>query len=618
MDENIKAAGQTHARRGRWGLLIVILLEIIISAMGLAVVVYEITYADHIYPGVNVLGLDVGGLTPREAEAFLKESFGYYREERLLLRYGDRVWDMSAHELGAGLDAERTVAAAYHVGGEDNILENLYQQAKVLRFGHTILPALDFDEGRCALRLSQLAREINRPVRNADLIIEGLEVQEIKSQTGLQLDIEATQELIRQRIASISLRTLSPDERTELERRTGREFATGGEIDLVVREIPPTLPDVSEAKLQVERMIAAPITLTFTDRTWTLDRAAIADMIVLQRRGRDDGRMELVSSLDEGKLRPFVERIALQINQPAHDARFDFDPEKGALTPIVPSQEGRTLDVEETVRLISDQVASGERTIPLPVIIEKPKAPMEEADKLGIVELVSQGVTSFKGSSRERAQNIKAGAKHLHGVVVPPGEVFSFNDSLGEVSEDEGYLESLVIFPEGTAWGLGGGLCQVATTCFRAAFWGGYPIVERVAHAYRVSWYEPLVGLDAAVFRPSTDFKFENDTPYCLLIQTEADMEKGVLTFSFYSTKTGRTVEMEGPYEENRVPHGSPIYEEDPTLPKGTKKQVDWPHDGVDVTIYRVIKQDGQVVKRERLFSQYKPWQAKYLVGTKE
>jgi len=611
MDENRKAAGQTHARRGRWGLLIVILLEIIISAIGLAIVIYEITYTGRIYPGVNVLGLDVGGLTPREAEAFLQENLGYYQEERLLLRYGDRTWDMSAHELGADLDAERTVAAAYHVGGEGNILDNLYQQAKVLRFGHTVLPALSFDEGRCALRLSQLAQEINHPVRNADLIVEGLEVQEIKSQTGLQLDIEATRELIRQRIASPSR----------------------GDIDLVIREIPPALPDVSEAKIQVEHMIAAPITLTFTDRTWvytealslrttertwTLDRATIADMIVLRRRGREDGRMELVPSLAEGKLRAFVERIALQIDQPARDARFDFDPEKGTLTPIVPSQEGRTLDVEETVRLISGQVASGARMIPLPVIIERPKVPMEEVDRLGIVELVSQGVTSFKGSSRERAQNIKAGAKHLHGVVVPPGEVFSFNESLGDVSEDEGYLESLVIYPEGTAWGLGGGLCQVATTCFRAAFWGGYPIVERVEHAYRVSWYEPLVGLDAAVYRPTTDFKFQNDTPYCILIQTKADIEKGVLTFNFYSTKTGRTVDMEGPYEENRIPHGPPIYEEDPTLPKGTKKQIDWPHDGVDVTIYRVIKQDGQVLKRERFFSHYKPWPAKYLVGTGE
>jgi vancomycin resistance protein YoaR len=166
--------------------------------------------------------------------------------------------------------------------------------------------------------------------------------------------------------------------------------------------------------------------------------------------------------------------------------------------------------------------------------------------------------------------------------------------------------------------GIGGGVCQVSTTAFRAAFWGGFRIVERTAHGFRVHWYEPPVGLDATVYSPWVDFKFLNDTPYHLLIETEANLQTGVLAFRFYGTKIGRTVDMEGPSEDNVVPHGPPVYEDDPTLPKGTTKQVEWARDGVDVTIYRIVKKDDEVVSRDEFFSRYQPWQDVYLVGTKE
>jgi vancomycin resistance protein YoaR len=152
---------------------------------------------------------------------------------------------------------------------------------------------------------------------------------------------------------------------------------------------------------------------------------------------------------------------------------------------------------------------------------------------------------------------------------------------------------------------------------FRAAFFGGFPIVERWAHAYRVSWYEPPVGLDATVFSPSVDFKFKNDTENYLLIQTKVDLKAGTLTFSLYGTKPNRTVEMEEPIMENVIPHGPPIYTDDPTLKKGVVKQTDSAHDGADVTIWRKIIVNGQVVKREKFFSRYEPWVARYLVGTK-
>jgi vancomycin resistance protein YoaR len=203
-------------------------------------------------------------------------------------------------------------------------------------------------------------------------------------------------------------------------------------------------------------------------------------------------------------------------------------------------------------------------------------------------------------------------------VVVPPGEVFSFIEHLGEVVDALGYEDSYIIFGDRTELGPGGGVCQVSTTAFRAAFFAGFPILERWAHTYRVGWYEPPLGLDATVFVPTVDLKFRNDLSSHLLIQTEVDTKEGILTFRFYGRKPDRSVEMEGPIEENPTPAPPPVHEEDPTLPRGMKKRVERAREGVDVTVQRIIKEGGEVVKREKFVSHYKPWPARYLVGTRE
>jgi vancomycin resistance protein YoaR len=253
--------------------------------------------------------------------------------------------------------------------------------------------------------------------------------------------------------------------------------------------------------------------------------------------------------------------------------------------------------------------------VSLAVRVQKPAVAVEDIPNMGIVELVSKATTSFKGSPPGRVKNIELAASRFQGVVVPPGQVFSFNKYLGDVSAEEGYEESYIIFNDRTTVGLGGGICQVSTTAFRAAFWGGFPIVERWAHGYRVGWYEPPVGLDATIYSPQVDFKFQNDTPHYLLIETEVDKKKGTLTFYFYGTKPDRTVEMEGPIIENVKPPGEPIYEEDPSMAPGQIKQVDWAKEGADVTVYRIIKQGDTVLARERFFSRYRPWRDVFRVG---
>jgi vancomycin resistance protein YoaR len=243
---------------------------------------------------------------------------------------------------------------------------------------------------------------------------------------------------------------------------------------------------------------------------------------------------------------------------------------------------------------------------------------MEEAYTMGFTDVIAEATTYFKGSSEARVRNIRVSAERFHGVVVPPGAVFSFNEFLGPVTAEAGFEDSLIIRGDRTAVGIGGGVCQVSTTAFRAAFFGGYEIVERWAHGYRVSWYETGSGpgLDATIYTPDVDFKFRNDTERYLLIQTYTDQEAGTLAFRFYGTPIGRLVTLEGPSEENVVPHGADVYQDDPTLPKGTTKQVDWAKDGVDVTVHRTVTERDAVIHQDTFFSRYNPWNAVYLVGT--
>jgi vancomycin resistance protein YoaR len=578
------------------------LIDVVAILLALALVSYEYLYMDRIYPGVSVFGTDLGGLTLDEAEIVLQQRFHDYQPIKLILRCGERTWAVSPPEMGVSLDARATAVSAYAVGREGSTLKRLWDQGRILWLSHPVPFTLLIDEGLGTLYLSRLAQEINQPVRDAALVVHDLQVEATPSQVGREVDIAATRQLIYQRIATL----------------------TGGTVDLVVHQTPPAIADVSQAKSDVEWMLGSPLVLKLSgdgnaeESAYTLDQTALAEMLTLRQVKRDDGQVVLAAGLDQVKLTAHIDELAKQIDRPPRDGRFDFDPVTGTLTPIVTSQDGRSLNITETVRLVNAQAVTDQRQVFPPVTITRPQVATANAESLGIKELISEATTYFKGSSQGRMHNIQAAASRFHGLVITPGGTFSFNEHLGEVSAANGYEESIIIWGDRSAVGIGGGVCQVSTTAFRAAFWGGYPITERWAHGYRVGWYEPPVGMDATVYEHQIDFKFVNDTPHYLLIETETNLEVGTVTFRFYSTETGRTVEMEGPFEANVVPHGPAVYREDPTLPKGKTEQIDWAHNGLDVTVYRIVKEGDKVLWKDTFFSRYRPWQAVYLVGTGE
>jgi VanW like protein len=225
--------------------------------------------------------------------------------------------------------------------------------------------------------------------------------------------------------------------------------------------------------------------------------------------------------------------------------------------------------------------------------------------------LISEGVSNFAYSPANRVINIKLMAKKLNGVTVPDGSTFSFDQIMGDVGVDAGWAEGLVIVGDETDPGLGGGICQVSTTTFRAAFWAGVPIVERHDHAYPVPYYTQggaPEGFDATVWSPTLDFKFRNDTGAPLTITTRVDTASSQLYVDFYGKPVNRKVDMVGPFTSNRKPALPDKYVADKTIAPGQVDQTDYAHDGFDVSLKRTVTTpDGQVAT-DSFPSHYVPW----------
>jgi vancomycin resistance protein YoaR len=324
--------------------------------------------------------------------------------------------------------------------------------------------------------------------------------------------------------------------------------------------------------------------------------------------------------LDEMQLSQVLSPIAMSLHREPEDATFEFERATISLVLLDPSVTGRELDVGASVLRINEYLRQGQHQVPLVIHEIPPEVPdtLTAAD-LGITELVAVGESYFTGSSSARDRNIRLGSSRFDGILIKPGQIFSFNEYLGEVTADAGYDESYVIIGDRTVPGVGGGICQVATTAFRAAYFAGYPIIERWPHAYRVGYYElggygP--GFDATIYSPFVDLKFKNDTPYHIYVKTEVDAASARLRFLFYSTDDQREVEQVGPEWGGSISPGPPVYEYDASLPAGTVRKLESAHNGLSATLGRIVRDgEGNVMYEDTFVSNFVPWPARYLYG---
>ena len=572
--------------------------SLIISIIG-----YQIWHLGRIYPGVSVASIIVDGLSPTNAAQKITQDLTFPHEGQFMLHDQQQSWMVSPAELGLFLDPKTSARDAYSIGRSGNPINRLYEQFEALYYGRDNPPTMIFDQRLAILFLSNLSSNIDHPVVEPSLSVQGTDVVIIPGQVGRQLDITATLDLISTQMQSLQ----------------------NGAIPLVVKETNPIIVDVTEQAELARNILSQPLTITMPDEQpdqlgpWVFDPPTLASMLAFEHiQDEDKADYQVVISYE--MLLAFLTDIEPSLQLLPQNTRFIFNDDTRELDLIEPAVIGRTFDIEASIHAIQDKIIKGEHTISLEFTFTPPPVTNDAtSDELGIRELIHAETSYFYGSSPARVQNISASASRFHGLFVAPGETFSMSQALGDISLDNGYAEALIIYGDQTIKGIGGGVCQVSTTLFRTAFFSGFPISERHPHSYRVNYYEKtagnqidpnLAGLDATVFVPLVDLKFTNDTPYWMLMETYVNPSYSSIVWKFYSTSDGRSVEWKTTGPVNIVEAPDTLYTENPDLPTGEVRQVDWEADGADVTVTRLVYLNGEVHLEDIFFTRYQPWMA--------
>lgn len=565
-----------------------------------------VLYSERILPGVSSNGIDLGGKTLEEAAVRLTLELGAWQQHAIALRRGDTLWQFTPASLGIRLDPVASARRAFDVGRNGTVDALLADHLALLAGRQVSQPLYIFDQNTALPLLQQIAAQIDLPTIEAGVRLQGTEVIATAGQTGYMLNILFTLELIQQRIKEQSIEP----------------------IDLPIDARPPALTDASpyaeaaRQRLRQSFMVSLPANLNSSEGPWNLTPASLAALLRFESI-QQDARPALRIHLDETILAAWL--ASLGLDRIPENPRFIFNDETFQLDLMQSGSTGRSMDVNASMRAIQTAFENGLNQAELVFNILQPAvSDAASGAELGIRELVHAESSWFYGSTTARVNNIEIAASRFHGLLIPPGATFSMAESMGEISLDAGYSEALIIFDGQTIQGVGGGVCQVSTTLFRAAFFAGFPIVERYPHAYRVSYYEKtqgnqrntrLAGLDATVYVPVVDFRFTNDTPYWLLMETYVSRPASRITWKFYSTSDGRSVEWETTGAYNTVEPPKPLYRVNNALEQGEIKQVDWEAQGAEVRVQRFVYRSGTLHIQDSFYTRYEPWRAVYEYG---
>ncbi|MCX7790260.1 MAG: VanW family protein [Chloroflexaceae bacterium] len=590
---------------GRIGLIVALVLLVVVIAAGGTLVAVDQRYAGKIYPNVSVHGVSIGELTPAMARATLERQFASFLAQPVTLTYGNQIWTPTLAELGVRLEIDRAVEQAYLAGRGHDPFTNLGEVFVVYRSGLELPLHLTVDQAAMQAYLLSRAVQVERPALDAQITLDGGLIAVTPAATGQQVLINETLHELTTALQSLAPRTVA----------------------LRTRAVAPRLSDaaVQAAREELARLLAGPITITVEGArepfVWSLED--LARLVRVERQAGPAGDT-LAVTVDRAQVRAKLTDLAAATAIPGRLPRVDWN--GGNLRIFKEGVPGRRLDVERAEEMVLAAFAApaSARQVSLTLTSESLPVTAANLDQLGITELLAVGRSDFSGSAAYRVTNIQAGMRLLHGVLVPPGAEFSFNDTIGRIDASNGFVEGYAIVQNRTQLEWGGGICQDSTTMFRAAFWAGLPITERWGHSFYISWYDKYgfgeygngPGMDATIFTGALDLKFLNDTGNWLLIQTLADPGQALAEVRIYGTSDGRKVSLIGPTITERIPAPTqPRYVPDPRRPRGSIRQSDKARGGMTIQFTRVIERDGQVIERRLFETKFKPWPNIYEVN---
>jgi len=570
---------------------------------------FNLAYTDKVLPHTYIGSTDFGGLRRTEAESKFT-SLVFQTDGQLNYRFEGKTYVRSQAELGidySGYDA-KTADRLLAIGRSGGIRRILKETILAMFSRNQVLAAFALKDDELNNYLATIAKEIDRPEKDATIEIHDNKPKVIPEEIGRRFELEGSRQVALEHIGSLSF----PSEMPFL-------------VSVVYPRIDASTAE--EAIPETERLLGRHLTITAREKTLEIKPEDMAGLLEFVGRLNDKGLLENTKNRAKVAVKPYklspeissakvgakLEPFASEVNQPPKDPQFKVS--GGRVTAFRLAQTGYELDKEQAVGQIIEALKNEQEKLELKVKVTEPAVTGDDPAELGLKEIIGEGTTSWRGSPPNRIHNLSLGAEKISGTIVKPGETFSTIKAIGDISAAAGFLPELVIknstqvTPE-----IGGGLCQVSTTLFRAVLNSGLKIIDRTAHSFRVSYYEPPVGMDATIYDPAPDLKFINNMETPIFIWGEAS--NNGLDFQIFGTKDGRKIEISDPVVYDYTSAGAPIYTESDSMAPGEIRQTERATSGASASFhYKVTSAAGEVLQEETFTSKYVPIPDSFLYG---
>jgi len=583
---------------------------ILIVALAILFVVFNSIYNNRIFPHTIIGSTNFGGLSRSEAENILLTLSKENLDSDLNYQWQDKSYNLTLASLEVDWQGAnpQTLDYLFSIGRKGGLLKIIREQFRAVFGSNQALAGFSYNQAKLDDFIKTIAFDIDKPEKDASIEIQENQPIVTPEEIGQRFDFEKNR-----RIALSTIGTF------DFERQTA----------FVVDQIYPkiTKSGAEAALAETQNLLSMHLILKASERTFEIFPKDIAGFITFVKSfgkkgvlgigstGRTEDLLTLYTlspELSRERIKEYVEKIAAEVNQEPKDAKFEVS--NGRVQTFQVAQTGYELDREKSIDLIIIALKKGEKTVELPVKVTEPNV-KDDASTEGIDELIGEGRTSWRGSPPNRIHNLTLGANNISGTIVQPGQEFSTLKAIGHIGPQTGFLPELVIknstqvVPD-----YGGGLCQVSTTLFRAAIYSGLKVTARTPHSFRVSYYEPPVGMDATIFDPAPDLKFINTMKTPILIWAVAGNNS--LVFQIYGTKDGRKVDISDPATFDYTSSPGAIYTESSSMAAGEIRQVERATPGCSASFtYRVTAADGTILENETFVSKYVALANTYLYG---
>jgi len=568
--------------RGDWKKFIAILL-IVLFLLGIIFVSPLVFAFGKSGKETFILGKNYSTLGKVEITQKINSDFDFDKNIRLL--YQDRMFEIKMSSISAGVDTNKMVSTLLFRRLNLGIQKYIWAFFQKKDFELEVV----WDKNKLGEEIVKVADQIDKPHIPTEITVEK---KQIKIKDG-ELGVEVDKDKLAEKIV-VSLKNYYLDN-----------------IEIPIKNI-GSLPSTDEKNKAFDlskKLINKKITFE-----WENDKSDILPKDTMNFVGFNNG-------CNTNKITEFVANFNNSIKRDPRDAQFKFENDK--VLQFESSRDGWVIEEKKMVDDICHNLitwsddAGTEIKYQIPLVRTEAKIKTNDVNDLGIKELIGRGTSSFRHSSVIRNFNVQKGSEIVNRILVAPGETFSFIKNLGEVSLDNGFKQAYVINKGKTVLDVGGGICQVSTTLFRAMLDAGLNITDRKAHAYRVSYYEEdsKPGFDATVFIPNPDLKFVNDTGNYVLIQSFYDGVKKTLAYEIYGTRDGRKVEISNYKQWDASSPPPDVWIDDPTLPPGKVIKDESRVPGLKTSFEWKVTKDGQILHQKTFVSVFTPWAAVYRRG---